>query len=416
MLHQFLSAILTFETAAPSFRDRGLAALRRGENGEVDLDLGIRTTGPQVLRVRIQKGGQTVASSIMGDRGTGEDENQQSILRARNSIFDEELHHELYREARIMANRGVRCVGDTIRLPFESDEEVVFDLVSIDESQSDDGPKSDSIAHAVSLTSRLLLSNSHRQNLQRRSQVPAPLTERRPPRQIYAILRPILAQLQHREALGSVQNALRTLQSVHKQAGLVMTLKNPTSSFDLSRIVNTAKETHSPLPNTLINSLTLPLTSSIVTVLPTYATTLTTQIRTHFLGTDYRLAVSTSAPPDSALSTVPRESHFTSSSDLEDYILHLVTLDIVSLVVSHPSMSSWSATSPHIGLLTRSNANDEKTGALVIRVSQDEIELRWSGKAGELGGQGFHSWGSEKNSEGEKTAGLFEVIESLGSR
>ena len=186
-----------FAEAHADFRDRGLGALRRDEDGNLSLDRGIRSGQYKRLRVRILQRGTPIASSTekLQDNEEGSAIARQ-ILQARDSIFDEELHMEIHREARNLLSQDVQCKGSKVLIPFERDKQVEVDLVDAehddDESQLGSHIASDTILIAL----RLLLSQAHRQNLRNRSQVPPPLRgEGTRPRPVYAILKPIMETL-----------------------------------------------------------------------------------------------------------------------------------------------------------------------------------------------------------------------------
>ncbi|KAL9125354.1 MAG: hypothetical protein Q9175_008090, partial [Cornicularia normoerica] len=177
-----------FAESHADFRDRGLAALRRDVDGNVSLDRGLRSSGDQTLRIRILQQGKPIASSTKDSKGTSEDHSvTQEILQARNSIFDEELHLELHREARNLVNQGVRCNGGRVLLPYEKDKQLEIDLVSLEDEDVEAPAGDGTIADAIVLSVRILLSHAHRQNLHRRSQIPPPLRETKPARPTYAL-------------------------------------------------------------------------------------------------------------------------------------------------------------------------------------------------------------------------------------
>jgi hypothetical protein len=203
----WLTTYCSFCAAAADFRDRSLAALRRGVNGRIVLDQALSSASardgkPRALRVRIGRRGTSSSSSSKGrpliaivgsssapmststtatassssalssevrkennhkdndisddhrrnnsevakggsggDSVANHDDELQSdnnadrshdnaaaaasfppvedlIVQARNAIFEEELFHELAREARTLTNRGVRTRDATIMLPL----------------------------------------------------------------------------------------------------------------------------------------------------------------------------------------------------------------------------------------------------------------------------------------------------------
>ena len=298
-----------FAEAYTDFRDRGLAALRQDADGNISLDRGLRSSGDRILRVRILQQGKPIASSTTGskDASAKDDSVTKEILKARNSIFDEELHHELHREARRLVNQGVRCIGAQVLLPYKSDEQIEIDLVSL-EDEDLEAPASDStIADGIALSLRILLSHAHRQNLHRRSQIPPPLRDTKPPRPIYALLKPVIEYLQHQSNVASLQHLLNNLNIILSAAALPFSFNEPTSPYNFAAISTTSPKKpskSSTFEEPLLQTLTSPLHSTIiiyVTVTTEINTTATIDIHTTLLpphySTTYNLTLS--LPPAS---------------------------------------------------------------------------------------------------------------------
>ncbi len=191
-----------FAEAHVDFRDRGLAALRRDGDGHLSLDRGARSSGYRRLRVRILQRGTPIGESTerLQDNEKGSPIARQ-ILQARDSLFDEELHMEIHREARNLLNQDVRCKGTKVLVPFEKDKQVEVDLV--DAEKDDPNPQIEPYvdANSILIALRLLLCQAHRQNSEKRSQVPPPLKgEGTRPRPVYAIVKPIMETLAKGEA------------------------------------------------------------------------------------------------------------------------------------------------------------------------------------------------------------------------
>ena len=187
-----------FAEAYADFRDRGLAALRRDEEGNLSLDRGLKAGRYRRLRVRIlQRGAPIASSTVKKQNSEGESSaTAKQILQARDSIFDEELQHEIHREARNLLSQDVRCKGSRVLIPFERDKQVEVDLVDVEEVSEDAHLESHIASDTMIIALRLLLSQAHRQNLRNRSQIPPPLRgEGTRPRPIYAILTPIVETL-----------------------------------------------------------------------------------------------------------------------------------------------------------------------------------------------------------------------------
>ena len=368
--------------AAPEFRDRGLAALRRDEEGNINLDLGMRSSNPQALRVRIEHSSTIIAFAFSNTEDMdGEMSVDKLLLQARNSIYDEELHHELHREARTLVNQGVRCIGDVIHLPYENDKHVLVDLVSYGDSTevSEEGAQEGIIiARAVALTARLLLSHAHRKNLRLRSQLPPPLTERRPSRPPYMILRVILSHLQHRSHIASMRGFLSGIRKNLAAAGLSFEYNEAASmSMDLPELRAIVAKTGLPFAEVLGNYLSAPSQSRITLVLPSQSTNIIISVRTHpDFGTDYAVTID-SCPPTSAISKIPGTMKFFVESAAEDHILHLLTLDLVSVIASTRLGNMWTVRVPQTGELRMGPKEKGKGKWMVVIVERWKLEVQW---------------------------------------
>ncbi|MCJ1243313.1 RNA polymerase II mediator complex subunit [Trapelia coarctata] len=387
-----------FAEAAPEFRDRGLGALRRSEDGSVYLDLGIQANHAHKLRIRIQERGQAIGSFTESGLGeTTKDSVESSILQARNAIFDEELYHELYREARHLTNRGVRSTNDAILVPFEEDKQIIFDLVTPDTIVSEERKQNvpleghlnhDRLSKALALASKILLSHSHRQNYNRRTQPQQPLTERKPPRVIYSILRPLLALLQQQSALESLKNFLEEIAAVMKNAALGFSFQRPDKVLDIPSMLASNKATNSPLVESLANTISAPLQAQFTINFPS-TSSIITYVRTHAQGTEYKVSIT--AAPNSPLSQTQQDSIFTSAEGVKEHILHLLTIDLVSIVTVENKR--WEITSPHEGQLSTEPALNGVHQVLSLVITRRMLQIKCSGP--NAGGEIFetvHEW------------------------
>ncbi|KAI9721083.1 MAG: hypothetical protein M1812_002564 [Candelaria pacifica] len=381
-----------FAEAAAEFKDRGLAALRRSTDGNITLDQGLSSSQPKVVRVRIQRNdtviGTSTVSNVLND---AEPSVEDLILRARNTIFEEELFHEITREARVLANQGVRNPGSTIQIPTAEDQIVLIDRVPLDEALPDgENTTSNNLAESIALSLRILLSHAHRQTLRRRSQLPPPITERKRPTPIQAILRPILSHLQHTTALSTLAHFFTTLTLPLHSASLPFTTST-TSAFSaqiLSHAVEVTAKSSSPIVESLVETLSRPLESTTTITLPC-STTLTLKTRTH-LGTTYELV----SPSSSMLSAdLPPSMHFTSPSELRSYIVYVLTISLVSLIASYTPFSSPKSPSKEVtatvtgevdwipslqvGELTKAFNKFGRNKLLIVEVESGKLGLRW---------------------------------------
>ena len=370
---------LTYLIAAREFRDRGLAALRRTEGGRIDLDLGLGASVSRALRVRVHKNTKVLSTSSVRKVQFDKDQSiENSILQARNDIFDEELFHELHREARSLTNRGVRCVGNMIILPMEDEKEIVMELVDISDIELEEQEEFSSgvnIAEILAVASRILLTYAHRESLNRRSQPQPPLTERRPQRPLYPILRPILVHLQHRSAMTDLENFLSNLGTVLAKAKLSWAWDNSPSAQDTLKTFSPVVQQNQLFVEALLKTLNTPLQGSIALTLPSTASRLTILTRTHAMGTEYKVNISASTN-DSPLSITQKDSYFRSIPDVEDYIRHLTSLDLISLVETSSDSGDWIITSPHTGQLRIDRGPDGRAQILELSVDGEGLRLQ----------------------------------------
>ena len=393
-----------FAESYADFRDRGLAALRRDANGNVSLDRGFRSSGDQILRVRILQQGKPITSSTNGGKHTSEDDLvTKEILKARNSIFDEELHHEIHREARNLVNQGVRCIGGRVLLPFESDKQIEIDLVSLEDEDPEATAGDSTITDAIALSLRILLSHAHRQNLHKRSQIPPPLRETKPPRPFYALLRPIIEHLQHQSQVASLQHFLQNLHDTLSAARLPFSFTPPIPPHNLAATAPTSANPTKSVVETLLQSLTSPLHSTTTLHLPTTATataTATIDIHTTLLPphhtTTYTLT--THASPQST--APPSPTHLPTLPALTTHLLPTLTLSILEHTTA--TFPPWHAPpTPHSSTLSRTKDKSHAAEKASIVLTGESLTLKWCrGAGGEWRGVSWYADGGQGDEGG----------------
>jgi mediator of RNA polymerase II transcription subunit 17 len=373
-----------FITATPIFRDRGLASLRRAKDGSLILDKGLLPTGARHVRVRVKQGNQVFVSSTPSGGGASEtDPIEHRILQARDSVFEEELFHELVREARAMAGCSVTTRQNLVRVPISNDMEILLDLVDADthgvgleqNSTQGDNRLADGLAHAI----RILLCFAHRQNLRRRTQLPRPLTSIRPTTPEYHLLRPALAYLQHLSHVRWLKSFFSDIHSVLQSAGLDM------PKWTSNSYASWKKSPTSPSPATLealVENFLRPIESTFSGKLLTSRGSFTVAIRTNLssppFGTHYDVSLNLPSVPD-----LRSPGRLGLKDEVEAAITHLLLLDVVSSISSKPLPSirnalneqTWDAVYPHLGELILPNTNPEKHKKMKITLSRHEITL-----------------------------------------
>lgn len=362
------------------------------------LDRGVLSKD-RVLRVRVLANGNVISSSgKLQEKASDDTPVEKLILQARNSIFDEELHYELHREARYYANQGIRCVGDKILLPYENGKQIEIDLLSsIDEELP---PCSeDLVSSTFAMSLRILLSHAHRQNLRRR---PPVIKEGETPRQVYSILRPIIENLQQRSALQQLKQFLDRLSETLSSAALSLKIELPITPYKLPSRTSSAAVSST---EALINSITIPLRSAFTVHLPSSNTIINLETITSIpliSGTRFQISVLVTSP-GSNMST----SSITTSSflQLKDNFLNLVQWDILDYLVSRDE--GWKITAPHAGQIERSRVGVQER--IVLKLEEDSLRMDWArvGIVGRNRQVGRIGWGVGA----DNTSGLLDAVE-----
>ncbi|KAL1851464.1 RNA polymerase II mediator complex subunit [Paecilomyces lecythidis] len=414
---QALGVQYGFLEATPTFRDRGLASLRRAENGSLILDKGLVPSKARAIRVQVKRDGRTTGSSKLPTvSSNGEFSIEDRILQARDTLYEEELFHELSREARIMASQGVMTGQNIIQFQASEGQDIILELVDINEMWDDRSseshvPEDDILSHGIAHSLRILLAYAHRQNLRRRRQIPPPLTLKKRPNPEYQILRPITGYLQHSSHVRSLEVFLKDVYRVLQSAGVDCRYNaTPFSSINLSR-----NSGPSHTVEKIIKEFLSPFESNFSGTLATSASSFSIKVRTHMappsLGTDYEFSINLPSLPD-----VQAPARLGLKDEVESLIIHLITLDLVNLI---PSLSPrprtpidghilsdntnagllWQPAFPHHGELRASYPDTGRSKKLALKLSSKELTIQSSWLSGlqmsgdELSrGQTTYSW------------------------
>lgn len=401
--------------ASPEFRDKGLAALRRGVDGEIDLDLGSNISLSESLQVRVVQNGHTLATSAIANRATIEIEPVEVLLlKARDCIFDAELYHELYREGRNLANRGVTCLSDGIAVPLDDDKILRVEMVEnyqTDEESMTLDPEYAEIPHFMATALRILLCHAHRQNYNRRTKPPPPYTGKKTTRPYPTILRPVLCHIQHRLAVKSLVSSLAHQQSNLAEASIEWDFGPPVNEFNLAESLkpNSPNESYA-----FVEFLVDALCATIVTKfkvknkLGTFE--LTISVGTHANATGYKINIDTFAER-SLIAELPRELELRTLAEVLEHIQHIILLDLVTTIANQPS-SKWESTSPHCGELTTAETEDGFYQLIRLSFDNDGLGLAWFSYRDIEQLEEQHQWAhGHERSEGQK--GLFDEVNRI---
>jgi mediator of RNA polymerase II transcription subunit 17 len=388
------------------------------------------------VRVRVKKNNQVTGSSKLSQfiaRTVDDDSIENRLVQARDILYEEELFHELTREARTLVSSGVTTRRNLIQFEFNDGEEILFDLVDMDNAPDESDvinqtEEHNTVAEAVAHVIRILLSYSHRQNLLRRTQIPPPLTTKKRPLPEYHLLRPVLAYLQHNAHIQSLQSFLRDIYLVLKCAGLeseytatpfasLALLSSHKNEPTLSQ--SSSSPSASTHIDTLLHNFLEPLESKFSGTMANHQTsTFATKIRTNLsgpsLGTEYDFSIRLPNFPH----TQP-PSRIGLREEVENVITHLILLDLTTFIssvskkkkkasnnsnsnakVEHSddtkdqSLIIWEAPFAHHGELVALSPSARRMKKLFLHLSRTELTIRTSW----LGGDGSSSSSSSSSS------------------
>lgn len=338
------------------------------------------------------------------------------LLRARNSIYDEELFHELHREARNLTNQGVRSNDGKVSIPYESDKQIEIDLLPSIQGESFQPDNNTCAGIATSL--RILLSHAHRQNLRRRVQPPLPMQEGKTPRPTYAILTPVLEHMQHDVQLKSIVHLLQNLREICLKVGFELRIHQLTNHYGLVNLEAEAIQDEFHATEVLINKLTKPRHSAIAVYLPSGLTELKVEIQTsllpHICGTAYQCTIMSSVP-ESFISRMQPVVQFSSFAALEDHVLHVLKLDLVAHLAAQPSVENgWTIVSPHDAQLSRINKSTKQSDRIRISLQRNSICLNWKRGLKRRINEGTAKWdNTTTTAHKQQDQGLFATIEAV---
>ncbi|KAF4460769.1 calcium channel yvc1 [Fusarium albosuccineum] len=338
-----------FSEAAPEFRNNGLAPMRRGDNGAVQLDCGRLGGVSERLVVTYERDGQVTGRSALPAQTTDRAPLEARVLEARNTIFSQELWHELTREARTLAAYDVKPDGSrlTCELDPSSKSKVTVELVPLGSLPSSDESLPDNkIAETISLALHTLLSYAHRHNELMRTRPMPPHIPRSRGQQTYALLRPIIARLMHTRNVQTVTKHVGAIVQSLRRADLParFTLHTPQTSISESDANNRGPNQPSA-SQTVIRNMLPPIDFNIKLSLLS-DNTCTVRGRTFLFpvtATYYNVIVPATSPLASICA--PYKDGYPDPDALADYLrtatARLLTEHFLSNLVSSPSAPHW---------------------------------------------------------------------------
>ncbi|KAL1619459.1 RNA polymerase II mediator complex subunit [Diplodia seriata] len=401
-----------FLEASDRFQARGFAPLRAKEDGNIILDQAL-VQKPKTIRVRIVEDGKTVGTSEQNNLVFAQQsdlEIEDLIRRARDSLFEQELFHEMTMESRQLLSYRTHFRDHAIVIPASPEaeasdssqkREIHVDLIGLEDAEEllSRRPE-DGLANDVALTLRLLLTYIHSQRLRKRTQQPLPMTDRARPEPQLPILRTLLNFIYHHNATTALRSYLSSVQRILARAGISFNTNLESAYASLSETINTTYSERSRLPrlDALMTVLSRPMHTTATFPLPSaldeaaalrqeVTISLRTPVAPHIQGTDISLTI----PP--ALAGIlyhdnrqaqKRILSFDTLDALQEYLDHALSMDLALNLAIKERSGLQTANSgnrhPELSYFVRRNENKEAVLLqLITHVSGKEgcLKVSW---------------------------------------
>ncbi|KAG6006443.1 hypothetical protein E4U21_007061 [Claviceps maximensis] len=351
-----------FSEAAAEFKNNGLAPMNRGYGGTIELDLGRLGGVSEGLVVTYEKNGKVVGRSIPRQSSIDGASLESRVLEARNTIFSQELWHELVREARTLAAYDVKLEGSRLAYQLDESSRIILELVALESCPAVDEPLPpgnddndnnyyNNMAETISLALHILLSYAHRYNELMRTRPLPPHVSRTRGQQVYTLLRSVIARMVFVRSIRACTEFVGSITKALQNAGF------SSSSFTLKTtpysVVDTATAATSQAPNqpagsqSFVRNSLQPIEFNITwTILPD--TSLTIRSRTFLFPvttTFYHIVL----PPASVLRSAcpPFQDGYVDTRGLFDYICTATARALTLHFLSKLSVPDHPVPPPH---------------------------------------------------------------------
>jgi mediator of RNA polymerase II transcription subunit 17 len=202
------------------------------KDGSIMLDPALALK-PKTLRVRISEDGKITGTSHIPVEGEANNAAiEKTIQMARDSLFEEELYHEMTLETRQLLAYGAEYRDSVIHVNVSETNDqhgtkkLLIDCIPREIStSSSQGHANDWLAQSIAEGLRLLLVHEHSMRLYRRSQLPPPLTGQKRDKPPSPLLRTLVAVFHHLHGVDSLYNYLETTAKTLSYAGLSVQLE-----------------------------------------------------------------------------------------------------------------------------------------------------------------------------------------------
>jgi mediator of RNA polymerase II transcription subunit 17 len=202
------------------------------KDGSIILDPALALK-PKTLRVRTSENGKITGTSRLAiDGGKNNTAIETTIQLARDSLFEEELYHEMSLETRQLLAYGVEYRESviTVNAPGTTCQhgakKLLIDCIPREDRSTGSQDNSNGwLAQNVAEGLRLLLAHEHSMRLHRRSQLPPPLTGQKRDKPPPPLLRTLLAVFHHLDGVDSLYGYLENVAKTLAGAGLSVQLE-----------------------------------------------------------------------------------------------------------------------------------------------------------------------------------------------
>lgn len=376
---------------------------------------------PKTLRVRVREDGKiTGTSSLAIEGGTNNTAIEKTIQLARDSLFEEELFHEMRLEARHLLPYGVSYRDSIIHVDAAGvdsrhrSKTLLIDCVPReDDSPSKQSHSNDWLARNVAEGLRLLLAHEHSMRLHRRSQLPPPLTGQQREDPSPSLLRTLLAVFRHLEGVDSLYDYLEKTAKTLESAGLNVQLETmrelswaklgESQQFSFKKGVSATDQLLEIFLKPLDGRATLTLKSADITQSEALTVSTRTIIGPPIFGTEHRLTLAPAVATELGLS---QQSKFTSVGETVSYLDSVLSLHIAhrQLKTKFTPRAVIKGSEARITIRTK-DTKKESTGEqdIIVQLQQGELEVTaiatadlqeaaldveqscaWSGQRGEM--------------------------------
>lgn len=351
-----------FSEASPEFKNNGLAPMRRGNDGSVELDLSRLGGVSEGIVVTLLEEGNVAGRSVPRWQSSGGDVSLESrVIEARNTIFSQELWHELTREARTLAAYDVRLKGSRLIYVVDRATSIVIELLPLASCPfPDDALPENGTAETISTALHILLSYAHRYNELMRTRPVPPHVSRSRGQQTYALIRPIIGRLTSMRSIQSCTRYVGGLVKALRAAGLAASFTLRTPQASASEPWTGGAPNQPPGAPALIRNMLQPLDFTMELTIFS-GSSLTVRGRTFIFpvtATYYNVFF----PPPSPLqkSTPPYADGYPDLQSLADYMRIVVARSLASHLLGNlPDPSQWTQNVMGTGICSGSGDTDK---------------------------------------------------------